>query len=491
MNQTRPTGMLAFVIIWIGQIVSLLGTSMTAFALTIWAYELTGSATALALVGFFFVTPLLIFSPFAGAIVDRYDRKVMMMVSDLASGVATIAILILYLTGKLQIWHLYISSAVQGLFQTFQWPAYSAAITTMLPKEQYGRANGMMSLTDSASNIFAPLLAGALIGVIGIGGIMTIDIVTFVFAVGALLFVHIPNPERTHEGAAGQGSIWKEAGYGFRYILVRPSLLGLQIVFLLGNFFVSIPFAIMAPMILASSGNNELVYGSVSSAGAIGGVIGGLAMSAWGGPKRRVHGVLAGWAISSVLGVVLMGLGDSLPVWAVASFAGAFFIPIINGSNQAIWQAKVAPDVQGRVFSIRRLIAWFVNPAAMLIAGPLADYVLEPAMQTGGSLAPNLSWLVGTGPGAGMSLIFVFGGILAMTVGLSGYAVPAVRDAEVLLPDHDAAPVAVPALHTQLEELLERRRALVGAPRTPEREQALKHISQELRALGRQRSGAV
>lgn len=485
MNKNRPTGMFAFSIIWIGQIVSLLGTNMTGFALTIWAYELTGSATALALVGFFFVTPMLLFSPLAGAIVDRYDRKLMMMISDLASGLATIAILILYLTDHLQIWHLYITGAFQGFFQTFQWPAYSAAITTMLSKEQYGRANGMMSLAESASGIFSPLLAGALLSVVGLAGILTIDIISFVFAIGGLLFVAIPRPEITEEGRQGQGSIWKEAAYGFRYILARPSLLGLQIVFLLGNFFISIPFAILAPMILASTGNNELIFGSVSSTGAIGGVLGGVVMSAWGGPKRRVHGVLAGWAVSSLLGVVLMGLGRGLPVWAVASFFGAFFVPIINGSNQAIWQAKVAPDVQGRVFSIRRLIAWFVNPAAMLIAGPLADFVMEPAMQPGGALSDTYSDLVGTRPGAGMSLMFVFAGLVAMCVGIGGYLFPVVRNAEIILPDHDAAPPPAPDIRKQLQELLETRQRLITEPDSPQRELALREISIRIRELGK------
>jgi hypothetical protein len=157
-------------------------------------------------------------------------------------------------------------------------------------------------------------------------------------------------------------------------------------------------------MILARTGNNELIFGSVSSAGAIGGFAGGLLMSAWGGPRRRVHGVLFGWALASLLGLVLMGVGQALPVWMAASFLGWFINPILNGSNQAIWQSKVAPDVQGRVFAIRRLIAWFVNPLAILIAGLLADFVLEPAMQTGAPLAGSLGWLVGTGPGAGMAL---------------------------------------------------------------------------------------
>ena len=343
----RPTGMFGFTIVWIGQIISLVGTNMTGFAQTIWAYEITGSATALALVGFFFVTPLLIFSPIAGAIVDRYNRKMMMMVSDLASGLATIIILILYTSGMLEIWHLYITAAFQGFFQTFQWPAYSAAITTMIPKEQYGRANGMMALAESASGIFAPVLAGAMMAFIGFGGILTIDIITFIVAIGALLLVAIPQPEVTQAGLESRGSIWKEAGYGFRYILKRPPLLGLQMVFMLGNFFVGIPIAIIAPTILASTNNNEMIFGTVNSVGAVGGLIGGLAMSAWGGPKRRIHGVLGGWALLSILGVVLFGFSDGLIGWSIASFFGLFFGPIINASNQSIWQAKVAPDLQG------------------------------------------------------------------------------------------------------------------------------------------------
>lgn len=432
----RPTGMFGFTIVWIGQFVSLLGTSMTAFSLTIWAFELTGSATALALVGFFYVTPMLIFSPFAGAIVDRANRKWMMALSDLASGMATLGILGLYLSGQLQIWHLYVANVIIGLFQSFQWPAYSAAISVMLPKEHYGRANGMMSLAESGSGIFAPLLAGAVLGIIGLGGVLFIDVATFLFAIATLTVIHVPQPTVTEDGLQGRGSLLQEAVFGFRYILARPSLLGLQSVFLLGNFFSSAMFIMLAPMILARTSNNELIYGSVMSAGAVGGVIGGLAMSAWGGPKRRIHGVLGGWIVASIVDGVVMGLGRDLPVWAAASLLGAFFIPVINGSNQAIWQAKVAPDVQGRVFSIRMLIAWFVNPVAMLVVGPLADYVMEPAMQAGGTLSGTFGWLVGTGPGAGIALIFIFSGLMASLISMGAYTVTAIRDVESILPDH-------------------------------------------------------
>ncbi len=481
--------MFGFTIVWVGQIVSLLGTSMTGFAVTIWAYQKTNAATALALVGFFFVAPMLIASPFAGALVDRSNRKMMMMVSDIASGIATLIILILFSTGQLQIWHLYITSAFQGIFQSFQWPAYSAAISTMIPKEHYGRANGMLSLADTASNIFAPVLAGSLLGIIGLPGILLIDLGTFMFAIGALLLVHIPQPRATTEGRQAQGNILHEAVFGFRYILSRPSLLALQLAFLSGNFFIGVPQAVQAAMVLANTASNEKALAYVNSAAAIGGVIGGLVMSAWGGPKRRAHGVLWGWFVSSLLGFVLMGFGRTIPIWAIAGFFGMFFIPIINGSNQAIWQAKVPPDLQGKVFSIRRLIAWFVSPLAMLVAGPLADKVLEPAMRdTHSALASSFGWLIGIGPGRGMALIFIVGGALAALVGIGGFAIRILRDADSLLPDHDTLPAAsVPAPDERLrriQELLEARQHWAAQPATPERELALEAIANSLRELG-------
>ena len=443
MNQSRLGGMRGFTVVWAGQIVSLVGSAMTGFALPIWAYNLTKSATALALAQFFFLTPLIVLSPIAGVLVDRSNRKLMMMLSDLLAGASTLVILLIFLAGHLQIWHIYMAAVINGIGQSFQWPAYSAAISTMLPKEQYGRANGMMSLAESASGIFAPALAATVLAVLGLGGVLLIDVATFVFAIGALLLVRVPQPPATAEGLKGRGSIWREASYGLRYILERPSLLGLQLVFLVGNLLAGLAFAVVAPMILARTDSNESQFAAVQTATAIGGMLGGLAMSAWGGPRRRVKGVLLGWAVASLLGTIPLGLGRAVPAWIAGSFAGAFMVPIIDGSNQAIWQAKVAPDVQGRVFATRRLIAWLTSPLTPLIAGPLADYVLEPAMRSGGSLADSLGWLVGTGPGAGMALIFVSCGVLGVIVALGAYLVPAVRNAEDILPDHDAQPASV------------------------------------------------
>jgi MFS family permease len=432
----RPSGMFGFTIVWLGQIVSVLASAMSQFGLTIWMFQKTESATALGLMQVFFITPFLLISPIAGVMVDRHNRKMMMVVSDLMAGIATILILIFQSLGILEFWHLYLTSVIYGLGMAFQWPAYSAAITTMIPKEQYARANGMMSLVEAGPGVVAPLLAGMLLPIVGLTGILIFDVVTFLLAIGALMIVHIPQPPRTQEGEQGKGSIWKEAAYGFKYIFARPSLLGLQLTFFVGNLFSGIAFTLLAPMVLSRTGNDSFMLGSVQTAGAIGGVIGGIVMSAWGGFKRRVHGVLVGWMISG-LGVAILGLAGGLPIWVIGLFISSSVISLINGSNQAIWQAKVAPDVQGRVFSARRLIAWFTNPISPIIAGTLADFVFEPQMRTTSALSETFGWLVGTGPGSGMGLIIFFCGLFAVLVGAAGYFIAVIRNAESILPDHD------------------------------------------------------
>jgi MFS transporter, DHA3 family, macrolide efflux protein len=441
-EEKRLVGMKGFSIVWIGQIVSVLASSMTGFGMTLWMYQQTESATAMAFMQVAFITPFLLISPIAGAMVDRYNRKLMMMLSDFGAVLSTVAILILYTTGLLEFWHLYVAAVINGLGNTFQWPAYSAAISTMVPKEQYGRANGMMSLVGSGPQVFAPVMAGALLALTLQGPfdsfalIMIIDVITFVFAIGALLIVYIPQPEKTAEGKKAQGGLLKEGWFGFKYIFERPSLLGLQLVFFVGNLFSGMGFAVFAPMILARTSQDSLIFGSVQTAGAIGGIAGGILMSTWGGLKRRVHGVLGGWILAG-FAFAALGAGRSLPVWIPAMVIFSIIVSVLNTSNQSIWQSKVAPDLQGRVFSARRLIAWFTQPIAPVIGGALADYVLEPAMKTSSTLATVFGPIVGTGPGAGMGLLLFFAGLLGTLVGLAGYFVPSIRNAEDILPDHD------------------------------------------------------
>jgi len=408
--------MFGFSIVWLGQLVSMSGSGMTRFALTIWVYQETGEATALALVAIFSFAPAIFFSPIAGAIVDRVSRKRVMIASDLAAGLSTVALLILYSTGHLVIWHLWAAGFFASSFESFQFPAYSAAITTMVEKKHYTRANAMLGMVNSASTIIAPALAGGLLLIIGISGIMIIDIATFVFAIGMLLLVIIPDPAETAAGRASRGTLLQESVFGFRYIFANRSLLGLLLIFFATNLTFGLTMILLAPMIMDRTPDNmeAAILGTTMMMFGIGGVVGGLVIAAWGGFKRRIHGVLLGLVFLSIFGQIVIGVGQSIQVWAVGAFLAMFFMPLVNGSSQGIWQAKVSPDIQGKVFATRRLIA------------------------SGGAFARFFQPLVGSGFGSGKALLFIFSGILGVIAAVIGYLVPVIRDVETLLPDYDA-----------------------------------------------------
>ena len=427
--------MRGFTVIWGGQFVSLLGTFMTNFALTIWAWQVTGEATALALTGLAFVLPNILLYPVAGALVDRWNRKLVMMLSDIAAGVSTLVIFVLFTSGNLQIWHLYVTGAFAGMFQSFQFPAYSAAVSTMVDKEDYTRTSGMLSVAQNTSGILSPVAAGVLLPVIGMRGILLFDLFSVAVAIASLVIVNIPQPKLKQ--AAERNSLLEDSLFGFRYIRERPGLLGLQLVFFTINFIGSLGFPLLAPMVLSRTGDDTVILGAVRSAFGAGGLVGGLMLSAWGGPKKRVHGVLAGMALSCLLGYVAIGLGKDMYTWSIGAFLMMLFNPLINGSNQAIWQSKVPPEMQGRVFGTRAMIALISQPVAMAITGPLADRFLIPGMMEGGSLVPYFGWLVGVGPGTGISLLWVFLGVIGFVCGLGGYLFREVRDVESILPDHD------------------------------------------------------
>ncbi len=434
----RPTGMAAFNVFWFGQFVSLIGSGMAQFALGIWAWQITGSATALALIAVFATGPGLFISPLAGALVDRWDRKLTLILSDAASGIATLVILLLYFADLLQIWHLYASAMWVGIFQSLQWPAYSAAITLLMSKEHYGRANGMMGLANAGSTVGAPIIAGVLLGVVGIGGVLAVDLFTFLIALVSLLVITIPNPPRQPATPETPPSIWREALDGFRYILARPSLIGLQLTFSITNLVFAFTFGMISPYILARSGDNAQALATTITAFGVGGILGGLAMSTWGGPKRRIHGLLGGLALGSLVIGPLTGMSQNLWAWAACSFATGVLLPILDGSSQAIWQAKVDPAIQGRVFSVRRMIAQASFPLGLIIAAPLADYVFEPAMAVGGGLTPIFGPLVGVGPGAGMGLMFFFAGLVGIATAFGAYSLVHIRNVETILLDHQA-----------------------------------------------------
>ncbi len=440
MLRSSNTGMSNFIVIWFGQLVSLVGTAMTQFALTIWVWQQTGQATTLALMGFFAFAPTILLSPLAGALVDRLDRKLVMMLSDLGAGLATIVIFVLMSADSLQLWHLYALAAWTSAFSAFQFPAYSAAISTMLDKSQYTRASGLMSVAESGSSIAAPVIAGALLVFVGIEGVLLIDIVTFLIALATLVFAKIPRLEPTPNET--KASLWSDFLFGFKYIYNHKPLLAVQLVFFSFNIVATFSYFMIAPLILARTGSSELILGTVQSAMGIGGLVGGILLSVWGGPKKRIHGVLISMAVFCFLGSFLFSIGQSgtrlgLVFWIIGAIFSSGVIPIMNGSNQAIWQSKVALNLQGRVFAARRLIAQLSNPIAMIIAGLVADRIFEPAMQEGGSLVNIFSPLLGSGDGAGIAVMFLLSSIAGVIIVTIAYSSKHVTEIESLLPDHD------------------------------------------------------
>jgi hypothetical protein len=309
----------------------------------------------------------------------------------------------------------------------------------LVPKSQYARASGMRSLSTSLGEMGAPLLAGTLLSFIGLGGVLLIDIATFLIAVSTLCWIRIPSPADDAESMATSRSTWSDLGIGFSFVLKRPGLVGLLIIYASINLIGTLTYlALMPTMVLARSGGNRMALASVQAALGLGGLGGGLCVSLWGGPKRRIHGILAAAGISFLLGDFILAVGREVIAWGVGAFVAAFFIPFIYAANRAIWQAKVPPLLQGRVFSVQVMLQRAMMPVGYVAAGPLADHVFEPAMASGGALAPVFSPLVGTGPGSGMALMFVGTAILGTAMCVIGYAFRAIRQVEDDLPDHDA-----------------------------------------------------
>ena len=416
-----------FIVIWLGQTVSLIGSQMTNFAITIWVWQLTGQATALALFGLLTQAPRVLVTPFAGIIVDRCNRKLLMMIGDAIACFSTIVILLLYLTNNLQIWHLYLAGAINGIFEQLQELAYLASISMMVSEEQYSRASSIGFLASYGSDIIAPALAGVLYAVIGLIGILIIDLATFAIALLTVLFVRIPEPAHVEPEPFSRANLQQQVVFGCRYIMASPSLLALLVLEMLFWFAHDLGAPLYSPMILARTGNDAKVLASLASAAGIGGVLGALLVSAWGGTKRRIHGMLIG-IMGAGLSKTAFGLGQMLLIWIPAQFCSSLNFPLLGSSSDAIWLTQIKPDVQGRVFAARRVSILVASTIGYLIAGPLADYVFEPAMIPGNSLATIFGGIFGTGKGAGMTLLYVISSLGLLLVGLSGYAFRVLRE---------------------------------------------------------------
>jgi MFS family permease len=431
-QRAAPRGIINFALIWSGQLVSLIGSGLTGFALGAWIYESSESVTQYGLVVLSTMLPNILLSPLAGALVDRWDRRKAMLLSDTGAALGTLTIALLLLSGRFELWRICLATAAVSAFGAFQWPAYSASTALLVPQEHLGRANGLIQLGQALGFIISPALAGFLVVKIQVQGVILIDFATFLFAVLTLLFVRIPRPEPTAEGGAGKGSLLREAAYGLTYLAARPGLMGMLILFATLNFLMGFVNTLVTPLILSFTTKD--VLGAMLSIGGSGMLFGGIVMSVWGGPKRRINGVL-GFLLLTGLFILLAGFRPSVPLTTAAAWSFFFCVPFVGASSEAIWQSKVAPDVQGRAAATRSMIAQISAPAAMALAGPLADYVFEPLLAAEGVLAKSVGRVIGVGQGRGIGLIFILVGVLTVLTTIGGYLYPRLRLVEDELPD--------------------------------------------------------
>lgn len=427
----KNMGMRVFIIIWFGQMVSLIGSGLTNFALGVWVYQQTGSVTQFALISLFTSLPTILISPVAGAFIDRWPRRWVMIISDFGAGLSIGVIAFLFTIGHLATWHIYIATAVSSCFSAFQWPAYAAATTILIPKHNLSRANGMLQLGDAMARLVSPLLGGVLLATIQLQGIILIDFTTFIFALLTLVQVRFPKgivdvhkPEKT--------SLIKEVTYGLTYILHRPGLLGLLVFFAITNFLVGVVQILVTPLVLSFASPTAL--GSILTIGGVGMLASSVVMSTYKGPQQRIKSVF-GFMLLGGLCIMAAGLHRSVPLLALIAFLFFFGQPIINSSTLVIFQKKVAPNVQGRIFALISAITNASLPFAYVVAGPLADRIFEPLMIEGGPLAGSIGKIIGVGSGRGIGLMFIVMGGLTVLVTVIAYQYCPLRLVEHQLPD--------------------------------------------------------
>jgi DHA3 family macrolide efflux protein-like MFS transporter len=407
----RPT----FFTIWAGQALSLFGSSVASFALVWWLTETTGSATVLAMASMVTLLPGVFLGPFAGALVDRWDRRRVMIVADGFVALVSLWLAWLFWSGNMLPWHVYVISLARALGGAFHWPAMQASTSLMVPKEHLPRVAGFNQTLQGGMNIVAPPVGAFLLAVLPLHGIMAIDVVTAALAIACLLAVAIPQPERS-EAAPGAAvpTVWADVRAGLRYVRDWPGLTLMLVVSTAVNLLIWPAFALQPLLVAEHFRGGASQLGWLNSAWGVGVVLGGLILGVWGGFRRRIHTAMAGLTGMGA-GLVLIGLA---PPEAFGLALGAMFLagamnPICNGPIFALLQSTVAPDMQGRVFTLMISASQAAAPVGLAIAGPLADVV---------------------GPGAW----FVLGGAFCAAMGVAGFFIPAA----VHLEDGRGQPVA-------------------------------------------------
>ncbi len=396
-----------FFIVWSGQVFSLLGSGLVQFALVWWLTQTTGSAVVLATSTLAAILPGVFLGPFAGALVDRWNRRLVMIVADSAIAVLTIFLALLYWRGVIQPWHVFVILFLRALGGVFHYNAMSASTSLMVPEKHLARVAGLNQTLQGVMNIATPPLGALLLGLLQMYYVLAIDVVTAAIAVTALLFVAIPQPQRKEPAeAVSPRLLLRDVREGLRYVMAWPGMVAILLMAMVINF-LFVPASTLMPLLITNHFHGGAWHlGTIESFWGIGAVVGGLVLSVWGGFRRKVFTSMAG-LIGMGAGALLTGLapGTSFTL-AVAGYALAGVMnPITNGPLMAFLQSRVAPEMQGRVFSLVQSGCGAMMPLGTLVAAPVANWLGIPA------------W-------------FIAAGVVTAAMGLLGFAIPVIANIE-------------------------------------------------------------
>jgi MFS transporter, DHA3 family, macrolide efflux protein len=432
MPRHRMTGMSAFWLTWLGLVLSFTGSSLTRFGLSVWVFEQTRDPEAYSALLFFATIPLAFGSLIAGPLVDRWNRRQVLVVGNIVASLPTLVIMALFFSGNLAVWHLYLALFINGLANAFILPAFDASIRMLVPREQLGRASGMSQLIQSLGTIIAPPIAGFMLVQLGLGSIFITDFVTVMAAVLALSVVFIPQPDGAEKPVS---SVWQDFVFGLRYIGDRPPFVFLMTFLTLVIFAQSFVYALSGPLVLAFG--DEAALGLVYGAFGVGGLIGAVLVGITGGTQRRMYGILLG-ALGMAIGAIVCSLRPSL-LWAGGGvFLFGLALTYMIALNRTIYQEKAAPEVLGRIFAFRVAIGVGAQAVGLLLAGWLAANIFEPVMQPDGALAATFGSWVGTGDGRGAALLILLTGVGLFVFTIVAALLPTLRKLEDRLPDHES-----------------------------------------------------
>ncbi len=410
-------GMRHFLILWAGQSVSALGSAMTNFALILWAYSKQGTASSITLLSFFTYLPSILFCFMAGTLADKWDKKRIMLLSDLAAAMGTLTVFILYGSGQLQLWHLYGVNFLISCMNAFQCPASYVALSLLVPREKYLQASGLQVFSNSLVTVVTPAMATAILAIGGLKTVLTIDLITFVFAFSSLaFFIRIPKVPCKEEV---KEKFWKSCLQGLGFLREHSPVLKMILFFSFINLLAYMTgFGILPAMILKRTGDSQVALSMVSSAVGFGTLAGSILVTLMKPGKSRTRVIFGGCAVSFLLCDILWALGRNVPIWVLGAFVGNLPLPFLNANISTVMRTKVPTELQGRVFSTRDTIQYCTIPLGLFLGGYLADNVFEPFMAGSSNLSQFLSHLVGTGKGAGMAVMFLITGVIGLTSSL-------------------------------------------------------------------------